>query len=144
MTPPDPKGTDMTESELKPVSVSSTLETAVHAVLVWHSAEQLQRIEDKLDALTRTHPPEYARLIEAAEAVIRETAYIDGHDPISKAVDSLIAALATIKETRPRPFINALTRNVLSFGMLIRKATAQSVLPPAGLATARCIVKCGR
>ena len=34
-----------------PVSVSATPQTAVGAVLVWHSAEQLQRIEDKLDRL---------------------------------------------------------------------------------------------
>ena len=34
-----------------PVSVSTTPQTAIGAVLVWHSAEQLQRIEDKLDRL---------------------------------------------------------------------------------------------
>ena len=33
------------------VSVSATPQTAIGAVLVWHSAEQLQRIEDKLDRL---------------------------------------------------------------------------------------------
>ena len=31
--------------------VSATPQTAIGAVLVWHSAEQLQRIEDKLDRL---------------------------------------------------------------------------------------------
>ena len=34
-----------------PVSVSPPPQTAIGAVLVWHSAEQLQRIEDNLDRL---------------------------------------------------------------------------------------------
>ena len=42
---------DALKAPTAPVSVSPPPQTAVGAVLVWHSAEQLQRIEDKLDQL---------------------------------------------------------------------------------------------
>ena len=42
---------DALKAPTAPASVSATPQTAIGAVLVWHSAEQLQRIEDKLDRL---------------------------------------------------------------------------------------------
>ena len=47
----------------------------------------------------RTHPPEYARLIEAAEAVRQAHYSMRGSE--SEAQTKLFAALAAIKETRP-------------------------------------------